>query len=482
MFHCNRVAAGVLALAAVFTLDGTSSAADPPKDAPTLRLYKVPRELRLSPVPAPVPALRYRLLPLAADLTPGDAAPVYIRLAGLATTEGMRQINGKTSEWANLPLDQLPLSECRKFVDAWAGSLRQLEFGARRQTCTWNYTLPEQKEEVIEVLMPDLIDMRNWARLQTLKARVEIAEHKYDAAVRTIETGIAFSRHTGAGPFVINALVGVSCGQVMLGCVEELIAQPDAPNLYWALTALPRPLVGLRKAQETEQMQPDWLFPELNDLDRPRTEAEWGPLLTRLHARMKAIEQRIMVTDTTGVHPAKSSLSDLATFRAIALPAAKAYAQERRIVTEGLPEDQVILLYIAGRCRELYDDQFKYGYLPYPEALAASVGAEDRVNALKGGPLDVFTSLMTSIVPVLRVETRLERSVAALRVIEAIRLHAAARGALPGSLDQVTVVPIPLDPMTGKSFTYRREGETAVLIGPDSVPQTVLTYRVSLRK
>jgi hypothetical protein len=426
--------------------------------------------------------MKYRLLPTAGELTPGDAAPIYIRLAGLATTEGMRQITARTSQWANLPLDQLPVAECRTFVDGWAGSLRQLEFGARRQTCTWNYTLPEQKEEVIEILLPDAQAMRDWARLQALKARVEIAERKYDDAVRTIEAGISFGRHTGAGPFVINAMVGMACGQMMLGCVEELIAQPDAPNLYWALTALPRPLVGLRTALETERMQPEWLFPELTDLDRRRGEGEWTSLLTRLHARMKSIEQKIRATEGTGAQPAKSTLTDLAAFRANALPAARAYAEERRSAAEGLPEDQVILLYIAGRCRELYDDQFKYGYLPYPDAMAASVGAEDRVKALVGGPLDLFTSLMTSIRPALRGEARLERSVAALRVIEALRLHAAARGELPGALDQVTIVPVPIDPMTGQPFTYRREGETALLIGPDSASQTVLTYRLSLRR
>src|SRR5262249_33684781 len=149
-------------------------------------------------------------------------------------------------------------------------------------TCDWNYTLPEQKEEVIEVLMPDLQDMRDWARLLSLKARVEIAERKYDDAVATIETGVSFSRHIGAGPFMINALVGVAAAQVMLGCAQELISMPDAPNLYWALTALPRPLVSLRMAQENERMQPAWLFPELDAADRPHTEADWAPLLVRL--------------------------------------------------------------------------------------------------------------------------------------------------------------------------------------------------------
>ena len=35
--------------------------------------------------------------------------------------------------------------------------------------------------------------------------------------------------------------------------LEELIEQPGAENFYWALSALPRPLVSLRKAMEQEQ-------------------------------------------------------------------------------------------------------------------------------------------------------------------------------------------------------------------------------------
>ena len=138
-------------------------------------------------------------------------------------------------DWSNLPLAQFPVPEARKYIDQWSNVFEQLKFAARRQTCNWNYTLPEQKEEAIELRLPDLQVMRNWARLQAIKVRVEIAEHKYDEAVQTIETGIAFGQHVGEGPVVINTLVGVACAEVMLGGVEELIAQPDSPNLYWAL-------------------------------------------------------------------------------------------------------------------------------------------------------------------------------------------------------------------------------------------------------
>ena len=42
-------------------------------------------------------------------------------------------------------------------------------------------------------------------------------------------------------------------------------------------------------------------------------------------------------------------------------------------------------------------------------------------------------------------------------------MHAAATGKLPATLDEVRVVPIPLDPATGGPFSYKLEGETATL-------------------
>ena len=59
---------------------------------------------------------------------------------------------------------------------------------------------------------------------------------------------------------------------------------------------------------------------------------------------------------------------------------------------------------------------------------------------------------------------RRDTSIAANRVIEAIRMEAAQNGGkLPQSLAEVTVVPAPDDPRTGKPFPYTVQGNTAIL-------------------
>jgi hypothetical protein len=79
---------------------------------------------------------------------------------------------------------------------------------------------------------------------------------------------------------------------------------------------------------------------------------------------------------------------------------------------------------------------------------------------------------------------RLERKLEALRIVEALRLHAATAGHLPNKLDDLAV-PVPLDPLTGRPFTYNREGETATLssqIPDDPIATTGLRFRITLRK
>src|SRR5438270_7314564 len=119
-----------------------------------------------------------------------------------------------------------------------------------------------------------------------------------DEAVRTLETGLAFARHVAEGPFLINDLVGIAVANSMLERVDELIARPDAPNLYWALSTLPRPLIGVRESSENEIKLIEWMFPELDEVGRPRSEADWASLLGRFHRRIKSFYRQFPPAST----------------------------------------------------------------------------------------------------------------------------------------------------------------------------------------
>lgn len=437
-----------------------------------------PKVLKVSPSPAPVPALGYRLLPLESDLKPGDAAPVYLRLMADVPAERLRELGEKPLAWFNLPLEKFPAAEARTFVDSWRPKLEQIAFGARRATCDWGYTLPEQSEHSIEINLSDIIAMRNWARLMAVDTRLKIVDHQEQAAIRAIETGLAFGRHIAEGPFLINALVGIGSAWQALDRIDDLLAQPKTSNLYWSLTALPRPLISLRRPLAIESQLCERILPEITDLDRTRTVGEWDARLARFHARM------LKLAGTYKPEKPNPRMDTLDGFKQWVLPEARQYLKGRDGKTDSLNDSQMILLYFGGKYHDLYDDIYKAAYLPFAEAKPFYARGQRQLQAAKDGPLWPFPALMANVETCHSAQARLDRKVAALRVVEALRLHAGAEGRLPGSLEEVKIVPIPDDPLTGRPFAYRLDGDTAVLIGPmPKGPEKLgLEYRITLRK
>lgn len=69
-----------------------------------------------------------------------------------------------------------------------------------------------------------------------------------------------------------------------------------------------------------------------------------------------------------------------------------------------------------------------------------------------------------------------------LRLLEALRLYAAQHDArLPDRLDDVTEVPIPIDPVTGRPFEYRRDGAKARLQAP-TFRDVPLNYEIVMER
>jgi hypothetical protein len=327
--------------------------------------------------------------------------------------------------------------------------------------------------------------MRIQAPLLVLKARYEIAEGHYADAVRTLETGFAFSEQMAPNHFLVCSLIGIACGNMMADCVLDLEERPDAPNLYWALAVLPRPLIGLRQPFETEMEMIEMQFPVMADLDRPRTPEQWEAALAQFRPQVVRIsenDQRIAPV------PAGARPGDAAA-KSPDLPIARKYLTDvvRLKGVDAMPPAQVLLLYTSHYYHEIRDDIFKGTYLPFPQARPLDVVAEERLKSAthdtEAGRL--VRLFLPAILKVNLAKMRLERKLTALQTIEALRLHAAKTGDLPDRLDQVTVVPVPADPSTGKPFEYRRDGATATLtsrIAGESQEVAGLRYRVTLRK
>ena len=135
------------------------------------------------------------------------------------------------------------------------------------------------------MLLPEVQEARNFGRLLHGRARVQMARGDVEGAIESIQTGLALARHVAQGETLINGLVGTAISGMMLLATQELIAQPDSPNMYWALSTLPSPLIDLRPGLEAEQYalywtERKWLHPELMQGDeefwRGELERLWG--------------------------------------------------------------------------------------------------------------------------------------------------------------------------------------------------------------
>jgi hypothetical protein len=481
--------AGLVLMAGLLsTLRGQAPPEKKGEDKPAEK-WLIDRTLAVSAAPAPVPALKYRLFPLYSERKEGDAVPIYLRFAHERSDARKKLLREKPEEWNKLPLNKLPLAEVKEFLDVYKYNFRQLELGARRKTADWNYTT--DAGDPIGMLLPDVQEMRMHAPLLVLKARVEIAEGHYADAIHTLETGFSFSEQINEGPFYITSMVGVACASQFADCLLELTERPDAPNLYWALAVIPRPLIDLRKASELELKMLELQCPDLADLDRPRSAEEWDAALRRVRKEFERILGLTTEGGKSNIKPAKpgTTSADPAA-KSPDLPAGRKYLTDvvgmTATVVEAMPPAQVLLLYLAHYYHEIRDDLFKQAYVPFSQTRSLRVEVE---KVLKSPPDSEAGRLAGMLLPaihkVLLSQMRVERRLAAQQAIEALRMHAAKAGQLPDKLEQVTVVPVPNDPGTGQPFEYERDGKTATLtsrIPGEPLETTGFLYRVTLRK
>jgi hypothetical protein len=477
--------AAVLSPAAILSQVASATSPDVPEDQKTVQMV-------LYPAAEPRPALKYQLLPPFLERRPGNAAVWWNRIT--AERNGffnkLYADNGpwfKIEKWMEIPIGDPREKEYReKELPNDAGFLRgggngsifsDIERAARYESCDWEQ--PIREGNFIAILLPEIQQSRTYARLLSAKAHLEIAEGRYDEAVRTLQGGYALGRDLTRSPTLVSGMVGLTCAGVMSEQIRQLIQQPNAPNLYWALSTLPRPIVDLRLDAEAESNMLYLQFPELRDLDKKKLPPdEWRALLKRL---IDGMGDNMGLYNGHGPFPTREASMAVFTMAALqGYPAAKGYLIEQgrpSAEVEAMPVAQVILLYTVRVYDELSDEQFKWVFLPSTEVGEGMARAERQlIDGLKSKReiIPVASFLLPASSAVKRAETRCEWVLAMLRVCEAMRLYAAAHdGQWPERLGDVTEVPIPLNPYDGKPFVYQRHGNKAILTsekGPTNMP------------
>ena len=166
---------------------------------------------------------------------------------------------------------------------------------------------------------------------------------------------------------------------------------------------------------------------------------------------------------------------------------------KQRLIESGMEAEKVeemavgqVLLVEAKREYLRYANlREKEIYLPYPGSAERSDAIEEQMTdpflTVSGGFGKIVASMLLPAPEHVRsAHVRLQRDIDALRVIEALRMHAAETGKFPAALSDISVVPIPNNPQTGKPFEYRLDGDTAV-IELSRLSGYSKRYRISLR-
>jgi hypothetical protein len=421
--------------------------------------------LTLRPVGPPLPSFKYELVP-ARDLVHVNAALLDHRAILLwadarpADKEFADRLQ-KFVDARDRPLKEFPKDEAREFLQPFRNVFKELEAAAKSDSCDWG-TEHRIAAEGIGFLIPDAQKLRELALLLSLRARMHSADGKFDLALRDVQTGLALARHAAQGPTLIQFLIGNAISAQMIRELEFALQVPGCPNLYWSLTALPRPLIDLRKGMEGELRSMDATIPLPKDVDKgPMSPEDALAALDRLWAGM------LKLADEPDKPTLAQSRLGLAAYITMQHPSARKAlltAGKTEAELDAMPPAQVVMLDALVRFRNLRDEHFVWFNAPYAEAMQGMRMSEAKVKELKQSPpVDYLQTLLLLLLPavdkVYGAQIRTERRIASLRAVEAVRLHAAKNdGQPPAKLSDVTVVPVPLDPATGKPFEYTIEG------------------------
>jgi hypothetical protein len=457
--------AGTLMLAPVGRLAAAPPVRRPAPVGPTIV------HLAVDPAAEPRPALKYHFLTPQSARKPGNAAPFYYR-AILAYATYRAGVGSLVDKWTRMPLGQLPRDQVRRVIDGF-GAYDDLREGARRERCDWDYQLQNLDGlKVIEFRLEEVQDARELARFLAAKTRLEIAEGRYAEAVETMGVGYQFARDLSTTPLIIPGLQGIAIGGILDDQAHAFFSAPNSPNLYWAFTELPRPFIDMRPAVEFELTFPERIFPMLKDPEHAQHSPEqWADIVSHAYFTLSTVFNE----------PAAEKAYGWDSRLAATGLALRGYTQAKRNLIaagydaakiEQMPVGQVIAVDEANLTRYISDEMRKWTLVPYAQGARRMEEANRelvRNHYLRPGlnsreVLPINSLLLPAIAAAMEAPNRRDVSVAADRVVEAIRMYAAQKGGkLPPSLSEITAVPVPVNPKFGKPFPYKLAGDRATL-------------------
>lgn len=454
----------IFASALVLSLAATA-ATETAKPAEDVRAFQI------TPAAPPVPAMKYELLFRDfSDRLPGNAAPLYL--------DALLYMRPKDTDDFSAALDAFKAHDLKRFEELAPNiaerttTFGQLELAGRRDHCDWDIPY---RERGAGTLLAHLAPLRDMGRMLAVGALWQIQHDQIDTALRTLRVGYALSYKLSNEPTLVSQLVALHIEFALNDAAAELMNRADAPNLYWALTDLPARKPSFR-IDFDHFGDAAYTIAHVTNL-RPGQEpsaAQWRDVLTALEKMYDQDSKDFHVDDVV----TKTSAE-------IAQRARRDFAASHH-----LNDDQMAKLdpleplcwYYFDQYRIAYDDMYKLQGLAYPTMLANTLEYGIKMDGLKKAqPANPFLKWLPTVHKAVVTFAKLDRQVAALTVVEAIRSYAAEHaGMLPAKLDEITETPASINPATGKAFEYRVENGKVTL--EDANAEMPMKYKITIRK
>ena len=446
------------------------------------RITTLRRTVALAPKAEQKPALSIRFIPDTFHAKPGNAAIYYLKAGGFFEQTVALQAKRKFEDdsraaagdgefapyiWLETEVKDLPVEKMKEYLVYTSFQPLFLEEAASRLHCDFDRQI-KSVENPVGYLLPEVQAIRDVARIQAMRFLVAMAENRPDDAVKILGQLIAMGPHFCQEPFLVSNLVGTACVGIGLQQAYYLSEHPDAPNLYWAIAQLPKPLINLEQSLAYER---EFLFEQvkaLREVDSiPKPEGYWSEFIDRFTAAIKGIGSPL--DELTSLGKAGFTLAIGSN-----IPKAREYLVEvegmSNDVLDKLPNAQIFFLAVRRFYERFRDEEFKYSYLPQHARIKASTTSTKFGEfSQRYGLITLPTSTFLPAVQAAQAASlRLEQQLAMWQTIEAIRHHLATHdNKLPATLEELEL-PAPHDPLTNGPFEYATHAAGATLKGAEN--------------
>lgn len=443
--------------------------------------------VKMTPSQPPRSALSHRLFPENNKLFDRNGAIYYHRaIYFLDTTEARLYAQdddpdttfGFSHHYLNGELTPELLQRIQTWLKIHEYTWQEAGFAVHSSHCDWQL-IPEEVRDSWQFLhLSEIQSCRGLARLFAVKARYEIAQGNMEEAIKAIQYCNKMAADVHQSELIVGSLVGNSCAGMTYQPIIELMQAPDSPSLYWPLATLTEKVIDVRpsiRSHLSRLRTGDGLF---ENPEEQKSLIEW-----RAEAN-KYFDRLVLTTamNRGGDIPPEITICSYPIAKQLLLNNGMAPEE-----VDAIPSIQLVAM-VRSRIANWILDEYEKGLrLDNLECLMYFAQLERRIaehpfNTAHTSEHSLTPYLDISLPPIqqlLQSSSYLQRKRCAMQVLEAIRLHLGATGELPKSLDEITIVTVPLNPETGKPFRYEFKDNTAKLFDFGLRKATATVYEIT---